>query len=257
MRLFDYIIIILFIICFSCNIIINTNDNIKEYYSPDVPKPKHMKKCTPDKLSNNKKKCIRERITDKYNLNNIRGSQGMYVNIDGQELYDNTKVSKKWKKKGCGTHKNFSVFNQPEKYLDKEKVEFSHKLAENNRVYNSFKINCPDKQGSVNDYYTQLQKQKENERKMTKERNNKNNKLQKETDFNINGIDYATAEQYYKQNYGYDIAPLNTTNFWLPSNYIQYSEYNRPTLDKKIVDSKIPEKDKYRTRAFNWQFGKN
>lgn len=50
--------------------------------------------------------------------------------------------------------------------------------------------------------------------------------------------------------------PLNTDEWFLPSNYTNFSKYNRPTLDKKIVDDNIPLRDKYKTRAFNWHFGK-
>lgn len=195
-------------------------------YSVDVPHKRIMN----EQCDENDNLCIRNRIADKYG---ITGGQGMYVNIDGNLLYNPKKFKKRWSKIGCGTFNKFSAFNCPENTLHNKKIEFSENVENNKRVFNSFRLGCHD----------------------TKINEIKNKLHQEETDFNINNIDYKTAEQYYKQNYGYNIAPLNTELWWVPANYTKYSEYNRPSLDKIFKDN-IPQKDKYRTRAMNWQFGK-
>jgi hypothetical protein len=255
-------------------------DFIQDMRRPDIPDPKTLnyprfsdktpaekhfeKECKLDHISD---KCKRRRIADKYNLNKISGGQGMYVNIDGEELINNYELQKKWandrakydKKRsriGCASSKDYAVYNMPECSLDKNKIEHSDDLADSTRVARSFKIHCNDKRYCDNDYYNRLMKKKNMQRIAKKKRIQANMDEQRQIYFNLNGKDYKSAEEYYRLNYGYDITPLNTTEWYLPSNYVNYSEYNRPKLDKVIINDTIPPNDKYRTRASNWHFGK-
>lgn len=223
----------------------STSCSIKENFnSEEIPNKKVFNKnCELDESN----KCIRNRIIDK---NNISGGQGMYVNIDGMELVDNQKLNKKWSKKGCGYRDQFSVFNMPECYLDKHKIEFSDNIKDAKRVAKSLQIHCPNQKYSDNNYYNKLMKKKKLSKKRKIKRILANKNQQNRINFNLNNVDFKTAEQYYKNNYGYDITPLNTDEWWLPSNFVNYSEYNRPKLDKVIVNNKNG------SRAFNWHFGK-
>lgn len=242
----------------KCSSKCSIKNSVEHFSSLNVPDEQTFnEECFQDNTGN---KCTRNRVVDKYNLNKINGGQGMYVNIDGQQLVDNKKLQKKWmnKKKGCANKQDYAVYNMPECALDKHKIEFSDTIADSNRVDKSFKIHCNNKNYGDNFYYDRIVKKKKIERKNKKKRIKANKKKQKQVNFNLNGIDFKTAEQFYQYNYGYDIAPLNTTEWYLPANYVEYSEYNRPKLDKIIVnksDSNSPN-SKYRTRAFNWHFGK-
>lgn len=245
-----FIIIFLFIICLSR--MLSNNHNKQKIDFRKGPN-KCSTTCNLTEHFDTKNKCVKERIVNKYNLT---GGQGMYVNIDGEELVDNKKLQKKWKRNrskiGCASGKDYAVYNMPECSMDKHKIEFSDNIADSARIARSFKIHCNDKMYGDNDYYKRLIKKKKMQQKR-KKRIQANKEQQKQI---YSGTDYKTAEEYYKYNHGYDITPLNTTEWYLPSNYVDYSEYNRPKLDKVIINDTIPPNDKYRTRASNWHFGK-
>lgn len=174
------------------------------------------------------------------------GGQGMFVNIDSKKLYNNRKLREEWKNeypfpnnklkyKNCDEYRDYKLFNQPEDTYHNAKVEFGDYIENDKKVKKSFEIPCNkfNKKKNLSDYIKQDRKK----------------------NLVLNKIDYRDAEDYYKDNYGYNIQPLNTEEWFLPSNYTLFSKYNRPTLDKKIVDKEIPPKDKYRVRALNWHFG--
>jgi hypothetical protein len=135
-------------------------------------------------------------------------------------LYDPKNVKKQ-------TCYNFDEFNEPEKTLDDNNIEFNLDLAENERVYDSFIIN------------------KKNKNKIIKNKKIKNKKP-------INDINYLTAEENYKKLFNHKIGPINTDEWFLPANYVEYSEYNKPSLKSIITRNND---DKNSVRAFNWYFG--
>jgi hypothetical protein len=221
--------------------------------SRDVPIEKQLDGCRSGDTT-----CEKRRISDKYNLSGLTGGQSLYVNIDPEmELgQKNLKWKNKSEKLGCQKGNDFSVFNDPEKYYHINKVQFSDIIEDNERVSKTFNLYCPKKDISGDNLYlSKYRKKRLNSKKNKIKRSWQNNDEQKQTDFNINNIDYKNAEQFYDDLYGYDIGPMNMTNWYLPSNYSNYSEYNDKTLDKKILKDKIPKQDRFRTRAFNWQFG--
>lgn len=184
-------------------------------------------------------------ITCKKNVEHFDGGQAMFVNIDKKKLYNNRKLREDWQKeypipnnklkyKTCNDYNYYKLFNESEKTLDDNRIEFGDSIKNREKVMKSFEIPC-------NQF---------KEKKKFKKNNYKKKNLI------INDIDYRDAEKYYQQNYGYNIMPLNTDEWFLPSNYTDFSKYSGPTLDKKIIKKAIPPKDKYRTRAFNWYFGK-
>jgi hypothetical protein len=144
-------------------------------------------------------------------------SQALYTNMDTKMLYDSKNVSKQ-------IEYNFDEFNEPEKTLDKYNIEFNLDLAENERVYDTFIIN----------------KKEKNKKKIVKEQ------------LPINDINYLTAEENYKKLFNYKIGPINMEEWFLPANYVEYSEYNKPSI-KSIINRNND--DNNNIRAYNWSFG--
>ena len=95
------------------------------------------------------------------------------------------------KRIGCANKQDYAVYNMPKYALDKHKIEFSDTIADSNRVNKSFKIHCNDKNYGDNFYYDKLVKKKKLERKNKKKRIKEN---QKQVNFNLNGIDFKSAE---------------------------------------------------------------
>jgi hypothetical protein len=157
---------------------------------------------------------------EKFDNKNIGkgSSQALYKNMDTKMLYDPKNVSKQQ----CY---NFDEFNEPGETLDKYNIEFNLDLAENERVHDTFIIN---------------KKNKNKDKKIVKKQKP------------INDIDYSTAEENYKKLFGYKTGPINMEEWFLPANYIEYSEYNKPSSKSIIARNND---DKNNIRAYNWSFG--
>lgn len=213
--------------------------------SPNVPIEKHFPNCTDNKCT------INNKISDT-NKYNITGGNSLFVNIDKDLEIDPKKWKNKMEKIGCQKNNPFKNYNEPEEYFHINKIDFSEAIEENKRVSKTFDLNC-----LTNDhlYLSKYKEQRLNDKQNIIDQSWELKKVQDETNKNILNVDYRNAENFYKDLFEYKIGPMNMINWYLPSNYSDFSDFNDKTLDKKILTDKIPKIDKYRTRALNWHFG--